>query len=182
VLSVKLTRKNRQHSWFYRKTEPFFQAMESGYRNSLGAFMQVRWVALVILFACLTVVYFISRNIQSELAPMEDRSQFRLQLRAAEGTSFDYMDAFVQRTVDFVMDSVPEYTTALSVTAPGFTGGGAVNNGFVRVRLVDPELRERSQSEIVAMVNRNLHRGSDDSGKPKRRNAGAVCDPKQQFR
>src|SRR5690606_214158 len=82
----------------------------------------------------------------------------RLQLRAAEGTSFDYMDAFVQRTVDFVMDSVPEYTTALSVTAPGFTGGGAVNNGFVRVRLVDPELRERSQSEIVAMVNRNLHR------------------------
>lgn len=158
VLSVMLTRKNREHSWFYRKTEPFFQALESGYRNKLGAFMRARWIALVIVGLCLAVVYVIATNIQSELAPMEDRSQFRLQMRAAEGTSFDYMDAFVQRTVDFIMDSVPEYTTALSVTAPSFSGGGAANSGFVRVRLVDPELRDRSQSEIVEMVNRNLNR------------------------
>src|SRR5690606_27045765 len=101
--------------------------------------------------------YVINRNIQSELAPMEDRSQFRFQMSAAEGTSFDYMDAFVQRAVDFVMDSVPEYRTALSVTAPGFSGGGSVNNGFVRVTLVDPDQRDRSQQEIVDMVNRNLH-------------------------
>jgi multidrug efflux pump subunit AcrB len=88
---------------------------------------------------------------------MEDRSQFRFQMSAAEGTSFDYMDAFVQKAVKFVMDSIPEYRTALSVTAPSFSGGGAVNTGFVRVRLVDPDERTRSQQEIVDMVNRNLH-------------------------
>lgn len=157
VLSVMLTRKDHKHSWFYNKTEPFFKGMENGYRNWLTRFMRVRWVALVIVGACLGIVYLIATNIQSELAPMEDRSQFRFQMTAPEGTSFDYMDAFVQKAVKFVQDSVPEYTTALSVTAPGFSGGGAVNNGFVRVRLVDPDQRERSQQEIVDMVNRNLH-------------------------
>lgn len=33
-----------------------------------------------------------------------------------------------------------------------------MNTGFVRVRLVDPDQRERSQQEIVNMINRNLHR------------------------
>lgn len=158
VLSVMLTRKKHEHSWFYNKTEPFFRGMENGYSRSLASFMKIRWAALVIVALCLVTAYLIVINIQSELAPMEDRSQFRLQMSAAEGTSFDYMDDFVQRSVDFIMDSVPEYRTALSVTAPSFTGGGSVNNGFVRVTLVDPEERDRSQQEIVNMMNRNLHR------------------------
>lgn len=157
VLSVLLTRKQHKHSWFYHKTEPFFHGMENGYRNWLSRFMHIRWAGLAIIGVCLAVVYLIAINIQSELAPMEDRSQFRFQMSAAEGTSFDYMDDFVQKAVKFVQDSVPEYTSVLSVTAPGFSGGGAVNNGFVRVRLVDPDERERSQGEIVNMVNRNLH-------------------------
>ena len=157
VLSVLLTRKNHKHSWFYHKSEPFFRGMENGYRNWLERFMKVRWVAVLIIFACLGGAAYIATSIQQELAPMEDRSQFRFQMSAAEGTSFDYMDAFVQKAVKFVMDSIPEYRTALSVTAPSFSGGGAVNTGFVRVRLVDPDERTRSQQEIVDMVNRNLH-------------------------
>ncbi len=156
VLSVKLTRTNHRHSGFYEKTEPFFRGLENGYRRWLGAFMNVRWVSLVIIAVCLAAAYLIGTNIQSELAPMEDRNQFRLQLTAQEGTSYDYMDDYVQRMVQFVMDSVPEYISALSVTAPGFTGSGSVNNGFVFVRLVDPDERDRSQQDIVDMVNRNM--------------------------
>src|SRR5690606_15059320 len=92
VLSVLLTRKQHKHSWFYHKTEPFFRGMENGYQNWLSSFMKFRWAALAIIVVCLGVVYVINRNIQSELAPMEDRSQFRFQMSAAEGTSFDYMD------------------------------------------------------------------------------------------
>ncbi len=158
VLSVKLTRSKHEHSWFYRKTEPFFSGMENGYSRWLGKFMKVRWVSFVIIALCIGSAYFIGTNLQSELAPMEDRNQFRLQMTAVEGTSFDYMDQFVQKMVKFVQDSIPEYRTALSVTAPGFSGAGAVNIGFVRVTLSDPHERARSQQEIVDMVNRNLNR------------------------
>jgi multidrug efflux pump len=158
VLSVKLTRSKHEHSWFYRKTEPFFSGMEEGYRRWLERFMRVRWVSFIIIALCFGSAYLIGTNLQSELAPMEDRNQFRLQLTAVEGTSFDYMDQFVQKMVQFVQDSIPEYKTALSVTAPGFSGAGSVNMGFVRVTLSDPSERVRSQQEIVDMVSRNLNR------------------------
>src|SRR5690606_11766604 len=95
VLSVKLTRDHRQHSWFYKFTEPFFTGMENGYRRWLNGFMKVRWVAIVMVLLCFGVAYVIGTNIQSELAPMEDRSQFRLRLTAPEGTAYDYMDSYV---------------------------------------------------------------------------------------
>jgi hydrophobe/amphiphile efflux-1 (HAE1) family protein len=158
VLSVKLTRSHHEHSWFYRVTEPFFAGMENGYSRMLAAFMRVRWVAFVIIAACVGAFVLIGMNLQSELAPMEDRNQFRLQLSAVEGTSYDYMDKYVQDMTKFIMDSVPEYRTALSVTAPGFSGGGSVNSGFVRITLSDPQDRKRSQQQIVDYVGKNLAR------------------------
>ncbi len=60
--------------------------MEDGYQNSLTKFMRVRWIAIIIVIACGGIIWFIGKDIPSELAPMEDRSQFRLQLTAPEGT------------------------------------------------------------------------------------------------
>src|SRR5690606_14404928 len=157
VLNVKLARKDMsKHAWFYNKTEPFFRGMENGYRRILTAFMRVRWFAFVIIAACVAIIVFLGRTLQSELAPMEDRSQFRLSVTAPEGTSFDYMDQFMTRLTDFLMDSIPESQVTLSVTSPGFSGSGNANTGFVRITLNDPSDRERSQKEIVNMVNRNL--------------------------
>lgn len=157
VLSVKLSGKHGKQSWFYRKTEPFFQRMESGYHNMLTSFVNVRWVALVLILFCIVAAVFIFPQLKSELAPMEDRNQFRIQLSAAEGTAYEYMDNYVGEVTQFIMDSVPEYNTALSVTAPGFSGN-SVNSAFVRVTLVDPDRRDRSQQQIVDMVNRNISR------------------------
>lgn len=159
VLNVKLGRKDvHKHSWFYNKTEPFFRAMENGYSNSLKRFMKVKWIALIIVGVCGAVIFLVGRTLQSELAPMEDRSQFRLQISAPEGTAFDYMDRYVNKLVNYMMDSVPEARQVLSVTSPGFGGSGGANTGFIRVALVDPEERVRSQQEIVDKVNRDLAR------------------------
>lgn len=157
VLNVKLSKKNpHKHSWFYNKTEPFFRAMENGYQASLRRFMKIKWMAFVIVGICIVGGFFIFKQLKSELAPMEDRSQFRLGLTAPEGTSFDAMDAYVNRLNTFMLDSVPERDVVLSVTSPGFTGSGNANTGFVRVTLVPPSERSRSQKEIVAMVNKNM--------------------------
>lgn len=156
VLNVKLTKKDvHKHSWFYRKTEPFFRGMENGYTNALSAFMKVRWIAFIIIAACGLIIYFIGGSLPSELAPMEDRSQFRIQVTAPEGTAYDRMDKYIDKLSNFMLDSVPEKQTVLSLTAPG-SSGGSVNTGMVRVTLVPPKERDRSQKDIVAMVNRNL--------------------------
>jgi multidrug efflux pump len=152
VLSVKLTRTNHSHSWFYRVTEPFFVGMESGYARLLSAFMRLRWLAYVIVGLAIAATYLIATNIQEELAPLEDRSQFRLMATGPEGTSFDYMDEYVDRLTKLVMDSVPEYTTIISATG----GWRASNSGFARVNLVDPKDRKRSQEEIVNDVQKSL--------------------------
>ncbi len=158
VLSVKLTRENHKHSWFYRVTEPFFVGMENGYRKLLAKFMNIRWVAFAIIGFCIISVYLISQNIQSELAPMEDRNQFRLSITAPEGTSYDFMDSYVDKLVQFTEDSVPEARTILSVVAPSFAGAGSVNSAFLRTTMVDSKDRYRSQQQIVDMVSKNLPR------------------------
>jgi multidrug efflux pump len=156
VLNVKMSKKDvHKHSWFYNKTEPFFRGMENGYTNALTRFMKVRWLGFVIVGICGFLIYFIGKDIPSELAPMEDRSQFRLQVTAPEGTAYDYMDNYIDKLSNFMLDSIPEKEIVLSMTAPGFMSG-STNSGFVRVVLTDPKDRERSQKEIVDMVNRNL--------------------------
>jgi multidrug efflux pump len=155
VLNVKLTHKKIGHSWFYRKTEPFFTGMENGYKKSLIKFMKFKWVALAMVVVCFGIIYVIFTGIPSELAPLEDRNQFRLNVTAPEGTSYDYMDSYMDTLGTFLTDSIPEKTMLISLTAPGF-GGGSVNSGFFNVMLSDPKDRGRTQQQIVDMVNRNL--------------------------
>ncbi|RFM35222.1 efflux RND transporter permease subunit [Chitinophaga silvisoli] len=161
VLNVKLGRKKHTHSWFYTKTEPFFTWMEDSYQHALEKFMKVRWIATLIIIGCVALIYFIFRNLQSELAPIEDRSQFRLSITAPEGTSYDYMERYMDGLTQFMIDSIPEKNIILTVTAPGFSGGGAVNSGFANVVLTEPHDRTRSQKEIVNMVNRNMFKFSE---------------------
>ncbi len=155
VLNVKLTRKVHKTSWFYNKTEPFFLGMDNGYKYLLLKFMKVRWIGFLIIAICGGVIVLIGSQLPSELAPMEDRSQFRLQVTAPEGTSYDYMDKYMDRLTGFILDSVPEERIVISMTAPGFSSG-SVNSGMVRVSLVDPKFRDRSQQEIVDQVSKNI--------------------------
>lgn len=166
VLNVLLTRKDHQHGWFYHKTEPFFQAMDEGYRSSLEAFMKKRWLAFVVLAACVGLTVVIIKNLQSELSPLEDRSVFRMAVSAPEGTSYDQMDRYMDKITQFLMDSVPEKSVILSVTAPSFAGSGAVNSGFLRVGLKEPDERKRTQNQIVGYIAQNMARFNEGKAFP----------------
>lgn len=158
VLNVLMTRKEHKPSKFYVKSEPFFQGMENVYKRALVWIMRKKWIAITGVVVSFALIYFIGSGLQSELAPLEDRARFRAQVSAPEGTSYDAMDAYMDQLVGSILDSVPEKEVILSVTAPGFTGSGAVNTGFLNVRLKEPNERSRSQDEIVQAVNRNLQK------------------------
>ncbi len=161
LLNVYLANKSHKHSWFYTFTEPFFRNLENGYRSALSRFIKWRWVAFLIIIACFSIIYFVGSNLQSELAPMEDKSGFRLSVTAPEGTSYDAMDKFMDKLSTFLIDSIPEKKYMVSMTAPGFTGSGSSNSGFIRVALCSPPDRKRSQQDVVNWINKNLSRFSE---------------------
>lgn len=149
MLNARLIRKNQQHSKFYLLTEPYFERLNAFYSGSLMSFMKRKKMAIVLLLFSLAAIYFVGKSLQSELAPLEDRGYIRMQVTAPEGASFEYTDRFMYKLVDLVNDSIPEKRIMLTVTAPGFTGSGAVNTGFVRLVLNDHQTRKRSQAEIA---------------------------------
>jgi multidrug efflux pump len=159
VLNVYLSRKDTtKKSKFYKKTEPFFTGLENRYRRALEWIMGHRWIATTGIVLCLVAIYFFGSGLKSELAPLEDRSRFRLAMSAPEGTSYDAMDNYVSQVAQYVMDSVPEKQIVLTVTAPGFSGAGAVNSANGNIRLSLPDQRERSQDEIVQAVNKGFRK------------------------
>ncbi|PZF72357.1 efflux RND transporter permease subunit [Taibaiella soli] len=158
VLNVLMTRDVHKPSKFYVKTEPFFTGMERGYKKILVWIMRRKWMALAAMGACFAIIYLIGANIKSELAPLEDRSRFSFQVTAPEGTSYDAMDKYMDKVVNMLLDSVPEKQIILSITAPGNGGTGAVNTGRGNVRLVEPNMRSRTQNDIVQVVNRNFQK------------------------
>lgn len=160
VLNVLLTRKKPKPSWFYVKTEPFFEGMENGYKNMLQKFMKVKWAAWVILSACVVVIGLLYGTLQSELAPLEDKSQFRFNATAPEGTSFDFMDQYTQGLADYFYDSVPSRQFVFASTNNSFSNG-STNNAFGRVVLANPEDRDLSQEEIVNLTNAGIAKFND---------------------
>lgn len=157
VLNVKLSRKDPHYrTRFYRKTEPFFEALMENYRRALQRFMRVRILGFFLVLLSLGLVFIIYRQMKKELAPLEDRSVFRVQATAPEGASYEFMDMYIKQLVQLVQDSVPERRILISVTAPGFFGSGAPNTGFMRIMLTEPDERQRSQQQIVDMMNRNI--------------------------
>jgi len=91
----------------------------------------------------LAIMFGVGALIPSELAPMEDKSRLVINATAPEGTSFEAMRDYLGGIIRIV-DTLPERDVIVSVTAPGFGGGGSTNSGFVRLNLVPPDERERS--------------------------------------
>ncbi|WP_317172132.1 efflux RND transporter permease subunit [Hymenobacter sp. BRD67] len=102
--------------------------MENAYGRLVGSFLRVRSLAWVVVAVCAGLIYFVGKNIPTELAPLEDRSSLRLTLTGPEGTSFGAMQKISDQVAQFATDSVPENDFVFSIT-PGFGGGAASTMG-----------------------------------------------------
>ncbi len=148
VLNVKLGGSISRHGRFYRSTEPFFVNLDNGYRKVLSYFMVRKWLSFLILGICLLLIFFIGKNLKSELAPLEDHSIIRTSVTAPEGTDFDYTENLISRVAQMVMDSVSEARLVFGRTAPGFGGGPSTNIGVVQVFLTKPTERKATQQQV----------------------------------
>lgn len=152
MLSSKMLKKRKKKQWIYSVTEPFFVWLNKKYAAALESFMKVRWMAFVVIAISAGLIYLFVNTIQQEMAPLEDRGQFRVYATGPEGATFDYMDFYMDQLIALLMDEIPENESVFSITSPGFGASGSVNSGFAVVNLVDAENRKRSQQEIVNSI------------------------------
>jgi multidrug efflux pump subunit AcrB len=136
-------------SKFYRITEPYFIKLNESYHSNLEKFLKRRWLAAPIILVCAGLIYLFWNVLPKETAPYDDRSAINMSVSTPEGASFAYTDRFMMKINQMVLDSVPEKNVNITITSPGFGGAGATNSGFVRMGLVPPGDRERSQKEIA---------------------------------
>jgi len=149
MLSSSMLKKRERKQWIYRKTEPFFVWLNKVYGSALEKFMKVKWAAFLIVILSAGGIYILNKNISQELAPMEDRGNFRIYATGPEGATFDYMDFYMDQITQLVQEEVPENESVLTITSPGFGASSSVNSGFAVINLVDTDKRERSQTQIV---------------------------------
>lgn len=154
MLNARMVKKQSKKSKFYEATEPFFVGMTQSYADSLQRFLHKRWIAVLILAASFVLIYGLGKQLKNELSPLEDRNWMRVSVTAPEGSSYEYTDNFIDAFSKFVDDSIPEKRVLLTVTAPGFSGSGAVNTGFIRLALTDASKRKRSQQQIADVVSK----------------------------
>ena len=141
MIATKLLRKQKTTTRFYIITERFFVWLNDTYKNSLSAFLRRRWIAIVILFASAGLTALLWMTIPAEMAPMEDRSQVSISTITPEGATYEFVRDYIEDIANTVADLVPEKESVTMM----IRGGG----GNVRLVLVKPDQRDRSQQEIA---------------------------------
>jgi multidrug efflux pump len=144
----------------YGRTEPFFLTMIQGYRNALVYFLGKRWIAFVVIALSVGLIYLFFTTLPKELAPLEDRGRFNVGITGPEGASYEYMVDATEKIVDVTENMVAEKDALITMVPSSFGGSGSVNSGNIRVLLVNPDKRERSQMEIANALSARL-RGAD---------------------
>jgi len=158
MLSGRILRKSKGHSKIYQKSERMFEALNAAYRNSLAAFMRVRWLAFPIILIISVVGGWLYLKLPSELAPLEDRSDVRVFATAQEGATFELMDVFMMELFDFLKENVAEAKSIITVTSPGFGASSSTNSGFTRIILAPPGERDKTQVELADELTKIVNR------------------------
>lgn len=160
MLSTRIIKRRSHHSKFYQLTEPFFVKFISLYERLLSSFLKRRWLGFGIMGITILTVAVIFPLLQTELAPIEDRNEIRVNSTTLEGSTYNFTYNFMDKLYNLIEENVDEKESALMGVAMGF-GGGASNSGFIRITLVDRDKRNRSQQKIFENLTKQVNRLSD---------------------
>ncbi|HEY5824069.1 MAG TPA: efflux RND transporter permease subunit, partial [Cyclobacteriaceae bacterium] len=150
MMSAYLLKKDASQGWLYKKTEPWFEALNKGYEKSLHLFFKVRWLGFILLILSFAIAWFLAPTLPSELAPLEDRSMIGLAVIAPEGTSYENMEETMKEINKFISDSIPDLnnnTTYAGIAASVGTLVQPVNGGFQWIFLEEKKDRKSGMSQ-----------------------------------
>ncbi|MEZ5413799.1 MAG: efflux RND transporter permease subunit [Opitutaceae bacterium] len=140
-----------RHGWFYRKTEPLFEAINRRFAAMLRWSFAHRWWVLGACAVVVAVGPWLYGQLQRELTPQEDRGIFRVILNFPLGSTPQYAASYAKDAEDLLF-ATPEIERMFRIT--GFGGSGS--RGFMFVTLKPWEERTRSTQEVLASLRRKF--------------------------
>lgn len=146
MLATKILVRQEKKNRFYRLTEPFFEGLNRGYGRLLDAVLRHRAWTLPPVAALFVLIGILWREIPSEMAPLEDRSQITVNTRGAEGVTYEFIRDYTEGINQLVDSLVPD---ADAVTARVSSG-----SGNVRIILRDMKERPYTQMDVAERLSR----------------------------
>ena len=153
MLSTKILRKRENKGWFYSKTEPVFEGLNFYYEKGLHYFLKHRWVMWPIVGITFIIIFVLWNKIPAEMAPLEDRSQVSINLRAPEGATYEFMRDYGEKISAIADSVVPERVSNVSMLRQGFA--------FVQLMLPNLKERDKSQMEIAEDLSRAVRKENE---------------------
>ncbi len=157
MMSSRILKKSEPKSKIGSRIGKWIKDTGDKYEHSLHGFMDRKWISFAIIGLSLALTLGLGSLLPSELAPLEDKSRLRIFATAPEGTSYEMMDDYVEQMVQLT-DTMAEKESILSVTSPGFGSSNSINSGFVRLTLVPPGDREKSQMQLAGELTAEMRK------------------------
>ncbi len=148
MLSTKLLKTRQTHNRFYNWSEKYFVRFNNAYKGSLEKFLNRKFISLFILIGSGLLIFVLWKAIPAEMAPMEDRSQFNVNITPPQGATYEFNFDYVEDVGALVVEEVPEASNIITLVRGSWA--------FVRTALVKPSERDRSQQEIASQLTGEL--------------------------
>jgi len=150
MLSSKILKPTSNHTRFNIAVDRAFENTQNWYASSLGKALHRPVFMFSILGIVAVLAYGLFTILPSEYAPREDRGAFFVMVNAPEGSSYSYIEAYMDEIEDRMMPLVENgEISRLLVRAPRSFGGGATFNSGIAIAVLNDWSERRSAWEIM---------------------------------
>jgi multidrug efflux pump subunit AcrB len=97
-----------------------FERFQNAYKNALRKVVAIRWIVVLAYLACsLLMIYFVGRNLGTEIFPRVESGQLQLRFRGPTGTRVEETEAIALATLETIKQEVGSGNVAITL---GFVG------------------------------------------------------------
>ena len=155
-LSARVLQKDE--SWFYNATEPFFKALEKMYDVTLRLVLRFKFVTLVLVLVSFVGSLSLFPKIGMDFMPKEDKAEYEIQIKADPSVSLEEMIRKSKKIEDIVKEDENVAFTTLSV---GSNAAQEKHKAVIYVKLIDKDKRTINQEKLVQIFREKVEGHKD---------------------
>ncbi|MBD1564141.1 vibriobactin export RND transporter permease subunit VexH [Vibrio sp. S12_S33] len=157
VLGSKILKVNVKPNRFNQFVDRLFGHLEGGYKSALRVAINWKWVAPIVILACIGGSYVLMQKVPSQLTPSEDRGVIFAFVRGADATSYNRMSANMDLVEERLMPLLGQgFLKSFSIQSPAFGGNAGDQTGFVIMILDDWDQRNLTAQQALGEVRKSL--------------------------